>query len=41
MTEPEAANVTVAEPQVEVEALCELGRILDLHLSQDSKDAAE
>ena len=31
MTEPEAANVTVGDPQVSVEALRELRRVLDMH----------
>jgi hypothetical protein len=33
MTEPEAAKSAFGEPQVSIEALCELRRVLDLHLS--------
>jgi hypothetical protein len=38
MTEPEAAKVTVGDPQVSVEALRELRRVLDMHRPHKTKE---
>jgi hypothetical protein len=38
MTEPEAAKVAIGEPQVSIEALCELRRVLDLHLPNKDEE---
>jgi hypothetical protein len=38
MTEPEAAKVTIGDPQVSVKALCELRRVLDLHISKKAEE---
>ena len=41
MTEPEAAKVTLGSPQVSIEALRELRRVLDLHLSRKVEEGGD
>jgi hypothetical protein len=41
MTEPEAANITTGKPQVSIEALYELRRVIDLHLSKKPEESGQ